>query len=176
VIGRAAAGLCAVADLSFLGVIIADAQTSSTAVVLEAMAPPSGRLGLLAFGVHASIILGAVVAVNSLPGPGYGKNIFRRSDLSGLRKAAPALSLLAVSFFIYWCGFMGVTLFAWRGDQSEPVIAEVSADAAVLGAAAFALWLIFVALGMKSARSAGSEAALNPARRDNNANHRGHQP
>ncbi|MCI0141263.1 hypothetical protein KNN17_06695 [Arthrobacter bambusae] len=156
VIGRAGAGLCAVANLSILGVIIADAETSSTAAVLAAMAPPKGPLGLLAFGVHASIILGAVVAVNSLPGPGYGKSIFRRNNLSGLRKAAPALPLLAVSSLLYWCGYMGVTCFAWRRNEPASEIAGVSADGAVLGAAAFALWLIFVALGMRSQHAPGN--------------------
>ncbi|HKU30385.1 hypothetical protein [Arthrobacter sp. NyZ413] len=162
VIGRAAAGLCAAANLSILGVIIADAVTSSTAAVLEAMAPPKGPLGLLAFGVHASIILGAVVAVNSLPGPGYGKNIFRRNDLSGLRKAAPALPLLAVSSLLYWCGYMGVTEFAWRHNQPRSNMAAVSADTAVLGAAAFALWLILIALGMRPRRSPGNTPPEQP--------------
>lgn len=162
VIGRAAAGLCAVANLSILGVIIADAETSSTAAVLAAMAPPKGPLGLLAFGVHTSIILGAVVAVNSLPGPGYGKNIFRRNDLSGIRKAAPALPLLSVSFLLYWCGYMGVTYFAWRHNQPGSDMAAVSADTTVLGAAAFALWLILVALGMRSRRSPGNAPPEQP--------------
>ncbi|GAP55224.1 hypothetical protein AHiyo6_17890 [Arthrobacter sp. Hiyo6] len=117
VIGRIAVGLCAVANLTILGAIIAEAKTSSTTEVLAAMAPPSGRLGLLAFGVHAAIILGIVFAVNSLPGPGYGKSIFRRNDLSGLTKAAAALPLLAVASLLYWCGYLGVTYFAWTRNQ-----------------------------------------------------------
>ncbi len=150
------------ANLSILGVIIADAETSSTAAVLDAMAPPSGRLGLLAFGVHALIILGAAVAVNSLPGPGYGKSIFRRNDLSGLTKAAHAFPLLAVSFLLYWCVYIGITEFAWRRNQPGSDIAAVSADATVLGAAAFALWLISVALGMRSPHSAGNASSEQP--------------
>jgi hypothetical protein len=162
VIGRVAVGFCAVADLSILGVLVAETSTSSTAAVLEAMAPPSGRLGLLAFGVHASIILGGIFAVNSLPGPGYGKSIFRRNDLSGLTKASPAFPLLAVSFLLYWCGYIGVTYFAWRRNQPGSDIAAASADTAVLGAAALAFWMILIALGMRSPHSPGNAAPKQP--------------
>lgn len=155
-------GLCAVANLTILGAIIAEAKTSSTTEVLAAMAPPSGRLGLLAFGVHAAIILGIVFAVNSLPGPGYGKSIFRRNDLSGLTKAAAALPLLAVASLLYWCGYLGVTYFAWTRNQPWSDVAALSADTAVLAAAALALWLIFVALGMRSPRSPGNTPPEQP--------------
>ncbi|MFP3835897.1 hypothetical protein, partial [Chryseobacterium sp. SIMBA_028] len=88
-----AVGVCAAANLTFLGVIITDVLSSSASAVLSAMAPPSGRLGLLAFGLGASVILGLIFAVNSLtaPAPDYGKilNLFRRSDLKGLSEAAP---------------------------------------------------------------------------------------
>ena len=55
VIGRVAVGVCAAANLTILGVIITDALSSSASAVLSAMAPPSGRLGLLAFGLGASV-------------------------------------------------------------------------------------------------------------------------
>jgi hypothetical protein len=162
VIGRVAVGLCALTDLSILGVLVAEASTSSTAAVLEAMAPPVGRLGLLAFGLGTSIILGLVFSVNSLPGPNYGMNIFRRNDLSGLTKAAPAFPLLALSFLLYWCGYIGVTYFAWRRDQPGTAMAAVSAAAAALGAAALAVWMILVALGLRSPHSARDAPSEQP--------------
>ncbi len=157
--GRVAVGLCAVADLSILGVLVARAAASSTAAVLAAMDPPAGPFGLLAFGLGVSVILGFIFAVNSLTGPGHGKSLFRRNDLRGLGETAPVLPLLALSFPLYWCGFYGVTYFAWWLSQPSSAMATVSAAAALVGAAAFALWMIFVALGMRSSRSAGNNSS-----------------
>lgn len=67
VIGRVAVGICAAANLIILGVFIADAVSSSTAAVLAGTAQ-SGPLGLLALGLHASVIVGLIFAVNSLNG------------------------------------------------------------------------------------------------------------
>lgn len=162
VIGRVAVGVCAAANLTILGVIITDALSSSASAVLSAMAPPSGRLGLLAFGLGASVILGLIFAVNSLtgPAPDYGKilSLFRRNDLKGLSEAAPAMPLLGFSFLIYWLGFMGVSWFAWRRHEPASAIAEVSGALILVGAAALALWMILVALGKRSPHSAGNGA------------------
>jgi hypothetical protein len=162
VIGRVAVGICAATNLTILGVLITDALSSSTTAVLFAMAPPSGRLGLLAFGLGASIILGLIFAVNSLtgPDPDYGKilSLFRRNDLKGLSEAAPAMPLLGFSFLTYWLGFIGVTWFAWRLDEPASAMAEVSAAVTLVGAAALALWMILVALGKRSLHSAGGGA------------------
>ncbi|MFE4835902.1 hypothetical protein ACFRAU_14635 [Arthrobacter sp. NPDC056691] len=151
VIGRVAVGICAAADLTILGVLITNAASSSVASVLSAMAPPSGRLGLLAFGLGATVLLGLIFAVNSLTGPG---SIFRRNDLNGLTEATPALPLLGLSFLLYWLGFSGVSCFAWRLNEPGSDMAAVSAAVTLVGAAALALWLIVVALGMRSPHSA----------------------
>ena len=162
VIGRVAVGICAAANLTILGVIITDALSSSASSVLSDMAPPSGLLGPLAFGLGASVILGLIFAVNSLtgPDPNYGKipNLFRRNDLKGLSEAAPAMPLLGFSFLTYWFGFIGVTWFAWRRQEPASAMAEVSAALTLVGAAALALWMILVALGKRSPHSAGSGA------------------
>ena len=162
VIGRVAVGICAAANLTILGAIITDALSSSASAVLSAMAPPSGLLGLLAFGLQASVILGLIFAVNSLtgPDPDYGKilSLFRRNDLKGLSDAAPAMPLLGFSFLTYWLGFMGVSWFAWRIHEPGSAMAEVSAALTLVGAAALALWMILVALGKRSPHSAGSGA------------------
>ena len=160
VLGRVAVGICAAAVLTIVGVLTADAASSSTAAVQTATAPPSGPLGLLAFGLGASVILGLIVAVNSLtaPDPVYGKNLFRRNDLRGLGEAAPAMPLLGISFVIYWLGFSGVTWFGWRRDEPASATAQVSADLALVGAAGLALWMILVALGKRSRPAAGSGA------------------
>jgi hypothetical protein len=161
VIGRVAVGICAAANLTILGVLITDAVSSSTAAVLSGAAQ-SGPLGLLAFGLHTSIIIGLIFAVNSLTGPDpeYGKilSLFRRNDLKGLSEAAPAMPLLGFSFLTYWLGFIGVFWFAWRIHEPASAIAEVSAALTLVGAAALALWMILVALGKSSPHSAGSGA------------------
>lgn len=158
VIGRLAVGICAAAKLIILGVIITDVASTSAAAVLSAMAPPSGPLGLLAFGLGASVILGVIFAVNSPTGhdPDNGKmlSLFRRNDLSGLSEAAPAMPLLGFSCLTYWPGFMGVTWFAWRRNAPASAVAQVSATLTLIGAAALALWLILVALGMTAPHSA----------------------
>lgn len=160
VIGRVSVGICAAANLTILGVIIKDALSSSASAVLSAMAPPSGRLGLLAFGLGASVVLGLIFAVNSLTGPDFGKilSLFRRNDLKGLSDAAPAMPLLGFSFLTYWFGFIGVSWFAWRRQEPASAMAEVSAALTLVGAAALALWMILVALGKRSPHSAGSGA------------------
>ncbi|GAB3566871.1 hypothetical protein GCM10027405_26500 [Arthrobacter alkaliphilus] len=167
VIGRVAVGICAVANLTILSVIITDAASSSAAAVLSAMAPPSGPLGLLAFGLGASVILGVIFAVHSVtsPDPDYGKilGLFRRNDLKGLGEAAPAMPLLGFSFLTYWLGFIGVTWFAWRRHEPASAIAEVSAAVTLVGAAALALWMILVALGKRSPHSAESGAQVHEA-------------
>ncbi|UKA59813.1 hypothetical protein [Arthrobacter sp. FW306-2-2C-D06B] len=161
VIGRVAVGVCAAANLTILGAIITDAVSSSASAVLSGTAQ-SGPLGLLAFGLHASIILGLIFAVNSLTGPtpDYGKilSLFRRNDLKGLSEAAPAMPLLSFSFLTYWLGFMGVSWFAWRRHEPASAMAEGSAALTLVGAAGLALWLIQVALGKRSPHSAGNGA------------------
>ncbi|MFF2297586.1 hypothetical protein [Arthrobacter sp. NPDC058127] len=161
VIGRVAVGICAVANLIILGVFIADAVSSSTAAVLSGTAQ-SGPLGLLAFGLHASVIVGLIFSVNSLtgPDPDYGKilSLFRRNDLKGLSEAAPAMPLLGFSFLSYWLGLGGVFWFAWRRHEPASAMAEMSAAVTLVGAAALALWMILVALGKRSPHSAGSGA------------------
>lgn len=161
VVGRVAVGICAAANLIILGVFIADAVSSSTAAVLSGTAQ-SGPLGLLAFGLHASVIVGLIFAVNSLTGPDpeYGEilSLFRRNDLSGLSEAAPAMPLLGFSFLTYWLGFGGIFWFVWRRHEPASGMAEVSAALTLVGAAALALWLILVALGKRSPHSAGSGA------------------
>lgn len=151
----------AAANLIILGVFVADAVSSSTAAVLSGTAQ-SGPLGLLAFGLHASVIVGLIFAVNSLtgPNPDYGKilSLFRRNDLSGLSDAAPAMPLLRFSFLTYWLGFGGIFWFAWRIHEPASAMAEVSAALTVVGAAALALWMILVALGKRSPHSAGTGA------------------
>ncbi|WP_461164091.1 hypothetical protein [Arthrobacter sp. R4-81] len=160
VIVRVTAGICAAANLTILGVLITGAVSSSTAAVLSGTAQ-SGPLGLLAFGLHASIVIGLIFAVNSLTGPDpeYGKilSLFRGNDLKGLSDAAPAM-LLGFSFLTYWLGFIGVSWFGWRIHEPASAMAEVSAALTLVGAAALALWMILVALGKRSPHSAGSGA------------------
>jgi hypothetical protein len=162
VIARVAVGLCAVADLSILGVLVAQDAASSTAAVLAAMAPPTGPLGLLAFGLTVSVILGGIFAVKTMPGPAYGTSLFSRTKLPRLTKAAPAFPLLALSFLLYWCGSNGVSYFAWSLSQPGSAMAVVGAAAALVGAAAFALWMIFVAAGMRPPHSAGNNSSERP--------------
>jgi hypothetical protein len=154
-------GICAAADLIILGVFITDTAFSSAAAVLSGTAQ-SGPFGLLAFGLHASVLLGLIFAGNSLtdPDPDYGKilNLFRRNDLSGFSEAAPAMPLLGCSFLTYWLGFGGVLLFVWKRHEPAYGMAEVSAALALLGAAGLALWMILVALGRRSPHFTGSGA------------------
>lgn len=144
VIGRLAVGICAAAALLIVGMFIADALSASPAAVLSGTAH-SVPFGLLAIGLHFSVILGFIFAGNSLsrPDPGYGKvlNLFRRNDTSGLSEAAPALPLLGCSFLAYWLGFGGVLLFVWRRHETAPGIGELSASLALLGAVGLGLWM-----------------------------------
>lgn len=164
-IGRVAVGICAAINLALVGLIAIDALSSSATAVLSAMAPPKGPLGLLAWGLQASLILGGGFAVNSLtdPDPDYGKvlNLLKRNDLSGLGKAAPAMPLMGSAFLIYWLGALGVMLIAWQGHQPGSSIAAVSAALALVGAAAMDLWLILVALGIR--RHPGTTGKQEPA-------------
>lgn len=160
VIGRVAVGICAAACLILVGVIVTQVASSSAAAVLSAMAPPSGRLGLLAFGLQASVIVGSIFAVNSLTGsdPDYGKvlNLFRRNSLKGLSEAAPAMPLLEYSFLSYWTGSIGVMYTAWRAHEPGSPMSAVAGALTLVGAAALSLWMILVALGKRSRRSARS--------------------
>ncbi|UKA76162.1 hypothetical protein [Arthrobacter sp. FW306-07-I] len=160
VIGRVAVGVCAAATLTIVGLIVTQVASSSAAAVLSAMGPPSGRLGLLATALHASIIIGSIFAVNSLtgPDPDYGKilNLFRRNNLKGLSEAAPAMPLLEYSFLSYWTGCIGVMYTAWRAHEPGSAMSAVAGALTLVGAAALALWMILVALGKRSLRSAGS--------------------